>query len=200
MSTRPDVYLARQPIRDRWNRVLAYELLFRDDDIRAAQVRDDALATAQVIRQVFRRIGLPSVVGGAAAFVNVDAEMLFDRRIEQLPRQQVVLELLETVRVDRAIVERCAELKQLGYRIALDDVCAIGPELEPLLALADVVKIDILQLDPAALAELVARLRLHPVKLLAEKVDSLQRARQCSALGFDFFQGYLFGRPALVGA
>lgn len=198
MSTRTDIYLARQPILDRWRRVVAYELLFRDDYPGEARIQDDALATARVIAQAFGRLGLPSVVGGAAAFVNVDAEMLHGRRIEQLPREQVVLELLETIRIDRSIVERCAELKQLGYRLALDDVYAIDPAHEPLLDLVDVVKIDILQLAPSALAGLVARLRLHPVKLLAEKVDTPQRARDCLALGFDLFQGYFFGRPAVL--
>lgn len=198
MSTRTDIYLARQPILDRWRRVVAYELLFRGAHPGEARIHDDAIATAQVITHAFRRLGLRSVVGGAAAFVNVDAEMLHGRWIEQLPREQVVLELLETIRIDRAIVERCAELKQLGYRLALDDVYAIDATREPLLDLVDVVKIDILQLDPPALAALVERLRLHPVKLLAEKVDTPQRARDCLALGFDLFQGYFFGRPAVL--
>lgn len=198
MSTRTDIYLARQPILDRWRRVIAYELLFRDSYPGEARVHDDAIATARVITQAFRRLGLRSVVGGHAAFVNVDAEMLHGRWIEQLPREQVVLELLETIPIDRAIVERCAELKQLGYRLALDDVYAIDAAREPLLDLVDVVKIDILQLDPSALAALVARLRPHPVKLLAEKVDTPQRARDCLALGFDLVQGYFFGRPAVL--
>lgn len=198
MSTQSDVYLARQPILDCRRRVIAYELLFRGDCPDEAHVRDDAVATARVISQAFGRLGLRSVVGGAAAFVNVDVEMLHSRRLEKLPRQQVVLELLETVHIDRAVVERCAELKQLGYRLALDDVFAIDATHEPLLELVDVVKIDILKLDPPALAALVTRLRLHGVRLLAEKVDTPQRARHCHALGFDLFQGFLFGRPALL--
>lgn len=200
MSTHTDVFLARQPILDRQRRVVAYELLFRDDESGEARIRDDARATAQVIARTFKQLGLHSVIGGSTGFVNVDAEMLMSRRVEQLPRERVVLELLETVRIDCAIVERCAELKHLGYRLALDDICAVEPRHEPLLEIVDVVKIDVLQLDPSALERLVRRLRLHPAKLLAEKVDTLERARHCVALGFDLFQGYFFARPALLSA
>lgn len=72
--------------------------------------------------------------------------------------------------------------------------------MEPLLDIVDVVKIDILQLEPEALERLVRRLRLHPAKLLAEKVDTLERARRCVELGFDLFQGYFFARPSLLMA
>ena len=200
MNAQSDVFLARQPILDRQRKVVAYELLFRGDEAGEACVTDDAKATAHVISRAFHQLGVPSVIGRSAGFVNVDAEMLMSRRIEALPRERVVLELLETTKIDCAVVDRCAELKHLGYRLALDDVCAVEPAHEPLLDLIDVVKIDILQLDLPALEKLVRRLRLHPAKLLAEKVDTLERARQCLALGFDLFQGYFFARPALVTA
>ncbi|NMG44936.1 EAL domain-containing protein [Aromatoleum toluvorans] len=200
MSTQNDIFLARQPIFDRQRKVAAYELLFREDQSGEARVTDDARATAQVIARAFGRLGLNSVIGGSTGFVNVDAEMLMSGRIEKLPRERVVLELLETIEIDCAVLERCAELKHLGYRLALDDVCAVSREMEPLLDIVDVVKLDILQVDPAALEQLVRRLRLHPAKLLAEKVDTLERARRCLALGFDLFQGYLFARPTLLAA
>jgi EAL and modified HD-GYP domain-containing signal transduction protein len=195
-----DVFIGRQPIFDRRRRTVAYELLHRSGDRQGANVTDDALATAQVLRTAFRGLGIATVLGSCRGFVNVDAEILASRRIEALPREQVVLELLETVEIDARVVARCAELKRKGYRIALDDFTRCRSEWEPLLDIADVVKVDVLELDHAALAELVRRLRLYPARLLAEKVDSLERARHCLALGFDLFLGFLFGRPALLGA
>lgn len=200
MNSRNDVFLARQPILDRRRQLVAYELLFRDDGSGEARITDDARATAQLIARAFRQLGLNGVIGRSTGFVNVDAEMLMSARVEALPRDRVVLELLETVSIDCSVVERCAELKHLGFRLALDDLCAVTDEMEPLLDIVDIVKIDVLQVDPESLAGLVKRLRLHPAKLLAEKVDTLERARQCAALGFDFFQGYFFARPSLLAA
>ena len=198
MGNENDVFVARQPILDRQRKVVAYELLFRDDGSGEARISDGARATAQVIARVFGRLGVSSVVGGSIGFVNLDTEALLGRAIERLPQQGVVLELLETIEIDDAVVHRCAELKHLGYRLALDDFCAIAPAYEPLLELVDIVKVDVLQLDSRALEILVRRLRLYPPRLLAEKVDTIERARRCLALGFDLYQGFLFGRPAAL--
>lgn len=194
------VFVARQPILDRQRNIVAYELLFRDDGSGEARITDGARATAQVIARVFGRLGLPSVVGGRTAFVNLDTETLLSRGIERLPKRGTVLELLETIDVDDAVIHRCTELKHLGYRLALDDFCALSPQYEPLLKLVDIVKIDVLQVDDAALERLVRRLRLYPTRLLAEKVDTIERARRCVALGFDLYQGFLFGRPRALGS
>lgn len=194
-----DVFLGRQPILDRERRVIAYELLFRASAYAdEAHVTNDALATTQVIDRAFRELGLRAVVGRSKAFINVGAESLASRQIETLPPDRVVLEILETVDFDEGVVRRCRELKAKGYSLALDDVFCYGERCEPLLDVVDIVKIDVLLVDPYALRELVRRLRLRDTCLLAEKVDNLERARQCRALGFDLFQGFFFGRPVTL--
>lgn len=205
MSTDPraapaDVFLSRQPILDRRRRVIAYELLHRRGREDEAQVSDDGAATARVMRHMLRDLGVETVLGRCHGFINVDAEMLMSTRIEALPRERVVLELLETVEVDDALLSRCRALKARGFRLALDDFVTWHERYEPLLALADIVKVDILQLDPAALVQLVSRLRLYPARLLAEKVENCAVARRCLQLGFDLFQGFYFARPAPLAA
>lgn len=196
-----DVFLGRQPIFDCMNRVTAYELLFRSPANQfESGVTDDALATASVVRQAFGRIGITTVVGDARAFVNMDTEWLLSRRIESLPKDKVVIEILETVPIDEQLIRRCRALSEKGYRFALDDFNCYSEIYEPLLEFVDIVKVDVLNLDPASLDEFVQRLRRWPARLLAEKIDTLDSARRCKSLGFDFFQGFIFGRPALVGA
>lgn len=198
MGSDSKVFLARQPIVDRRRNLVAYELLFRDDGSGVAHVSDAARASAQVITRTFRRLGMATVMGEATGFVNVDAELLMSRAVESLPRQRVVLELLETVTAGDDIVRRCAQLKHQGYRLALDDFCAFDPAYEPLLEAVDIVKVDVLALAQEDLAPLVRLLKRYPAKLLAEKVDTPAMARLCVTLGFDFFQGYFFSRPEAV--
>ena len=193
-----DVFLGRQPILDRRQQVIAYELLYREGRGNEAQVSNDAQATAGVIGHLFRDFGINTVLGHCEGFINVDAETLMSRRIESLPKARVVLELLETVRVDKHIVRRCRELKQQGFRLALDDFSTYHECYAPLLEMVDIVKIDLLEIDRAALVSLVRRLRLYPAGLLAEKVESWEIAQRCLTLGFDFFQGFLFGRPTVL--
>lgn len=196
-----EIFVGRQPILDRRHNVVAYELLYRESpECRQAGVSDDAVATARLMDAAFGRLGIRTVLGPCRGFVNVDAEALMGRAIELLPRDQVVLELLETVAIDDRVVRRCRELKGRGFRLALDDFCRYHERYEPLLEIADIVKIDILELDREALVDLVGRLKLYPARLLAEKVESRETALRCMKLGFDLFQGFLFGRPAVVGA
>lgn len=200
MLTRTDVFLGRQPILDRQHNVVAYELLFRDGWGDEANVADDSLATACVIQRAFRRLGIRTVVGDRKALINVDAPTLMSRAIEALPNDRVVIELLESIRINGDIVDRCRQLKKLGYRLALDDFFRYEEEYEPLLQVVDIVKIDIQLLDRESLKRLVKRLGKWPTQLLAEKVETWQRARECLKMGFNLFQGFYFGRPVTLTA
>lgn len=192
-------FLARQPILDRNESLCAFELLFRSGNNTAgANVADDTHATAQVMLNVFGEMGIPQVLGAHKGFINLDAEFLHSDTVELLPRQQVVLELLETIVIDDAVIARCRELKAKGFSLALDDVLDIGDEIKPLLDVVDVVKLDLMQIDHARLPVLVKKLRQYPVKLLAEKVEDREQARRCMEMGFDMFQGYYFARPEML--
>lgn len=194
-----EIFLGRQPILNREHRIVAYELLFRAGHTAEAGVTDDMQATASVIHHAFSEMGVQAVLGPHAGFINVNAEMLLSDLIEILPRSQVVLEILETIEVDDAIVERCRLLKQRGFMLALDDF-VYDDRYRPLLDLVDIVKIDLLLHTPEQLRAIVGRLRQWPIRLLAEKVDSAEQARVCRELGFELFQGYYFAKPSVLSA
>jgi EAL and modified HD-GYP domain-containing signal transduction protein len=162
-------------------------------------VTDDMQATASVIHHAFSEMGVQTVLGTQLGYINVSADMLLSDMVELLPKDQVVLELLETIQIDDAIVERCRALKLQGFTLALDDFVYDDRYL-PLLALVDIIKVDLLLHTPDELRDVVTQLKRWPVKLLAEKVDSAEQANYCHALGFDFFQGYYFARPSVLTA
>lgn len=193
-----DIFIGRQPILDRARRLYAYELLFREGGQNNARVSDDLAATATVLSHVINELGLETSLGPYLGFVNLDARMLMSDAIEMLARQKFVLEVLETVEINTDIVARCRELKQMGFTLAMDDFVHLEEQHRPLLELADIVKIDIMGMDAATLADVVAALRPWPVRLLAEKVDSDEQARLCLQLGFELFQGYYFARPTVI--
>lgn len=191
-------FLARQPILDRQQRIVAYELLFRSGKEQAAHVVDDRQATAAVISHAFAELGIDAVLGAQTAYINFDAEALLSDVAEVLPPERTVIELLETVRIEPVIVERCRALRAQGFRFALDDVVRLDADHTPLLPFVDVIKVDVLATPPERLAALAAELRGTGARLLAEKVDSREQADRCLELGFDLFQGYFFARPALL--
>lgn len=191
-----EFFLARQPILGRDQHLVAFELLFR-----AAGEHDEALmttgaaATAAVISHA-SQLGMEQVVGDQLAFVNADEDVLMSDFVRFLPPHKVILEILETVKPTQQLRARVAELKLLGFKFALDDVVECSAEVEQLVDLVDVVKIDLQGTDPAHLPHLAAS--LNHKKLLAEKVETYDEFRLCLELGFDYFQGYYFARPAIL--
>jgi c-di-GMP-related signal transduction protein len=192
------LFLGRQPILDRDQRLHAYELLFRNGNQNAADVTDGVHATATVIVNAFAELGVQAALGNCRGFINVDEPFLFSDMLELLPRESVVLEILETVPPTEAVVERCKALKAAGFTLALDDVIQLEPEFAELLALVDVVKVDIQPLSRVQLMQLVMKLKPTGKLLLAEKVDSREQMEQCLKLGFSLFQGYYFAKPTII--
>lgn len=192
-----DFFLARQPILNRRQGLFAYELLFRRADAGAAEVIDDRSATASVIEHA-TELGMDNVIGSSRGFVNVDAAVLLSDFVQFLPRDKVVLELLETVEATPAVLERVAELKRSGYTFALDDVISESTDVAQLLPLADIIKVDIAGMPRDTLHALSERFRSMNKQILAEKVETIEEFEHCLALGFDYFQGYYFAKPAVL--
>ena len=191
-------FVGRQPIVDRDQHVVAYELLFRAS--RSAQVAEFdevSRAAVRVIVNTFAMMGMDAVLGQAYGFFNVSREVLLSDVIEALPRARVVIEILEDVAPDPEVIARCRHLKDAGFQIALDDWIVDDPR-EPLLALADFVKVDLPAVPARDLRKLVRSLREYDVLLLAEKVETSEEFETCRKLGFDRFQGYYFARPIVL--
>lgn len=194
------IFVGRQPILDRTNKLYAYEFLFRSGNVESAVFSSDVSATAQVITTVFNELGLEQSLGDAFGFVNVSDEMLMSETIELLPADKIVIELLETVMPTPEIIARARELVGKGFRLALDDVLSLEEDFKPLIEIASFIKIDLLGIDADDLPAIVESFKPYAAKLLAEKVDSAEQAERCHELGFSYFQGYYFARPSVLSA
>jgi EAL and modified HD-GYP domain-containing signal transduction protein len=193
-----EFFLARQPILGRDQKLVAFELLFRAaPEHEDAQLTDYAAATATVIAHA-SQLGMERVVGEQLAFVNVDEVVLMSDFVRFLPPDRVILEILETVLPTDAVMARVRELKELGFKFALDDVIGHSEQVSKLIDLVDVIKIDLKGVTREELAGLVKSLRGAGQKLLAEKVETVEEFELCLELGFEYFQGYYFARPAIL--
>lgn len=192
-----DFFLGRQPILNRDHQLVAYELLFRDADTEAANITDDVAATASVIAHAVQ-LGLANVIGNHLGFINVDAELLASDVVNFLPKQKVVLEILETVEPTEDLIARVTELAEAGFRFALDDVVACSDAVQKLLPLVEVIKIEITSTSTERLSELARHFKMSGKTLLAEKVETQEQFALCMELGFQYFQGYYFARPTVL--
>lgn len=195
----PNIYVGRQPIFDRNLKVYAYELLYRagkGSTSSAGQISGDH-ATLTTIINTYVEIGLDSLVGNRYAAINLTEQFLLEEAKLPFPPNQVILEILEDIDITPPLITAVKRLAGSGYTIALDDYL-YNPDHEPLLQLADIIKIDIMALDTEGLEEHVRILKKYRAKLLAEKIETPEEFTHCRDLGFDYFQGYFLSRPQLV--
>ena len=192
-----DFFLARQPILDRGGALFGYELLFRASATGPAAIDTDMAATANVIAHA-AHLGLEKVIGDALGFVNVDAEVLMSDIFVFLPRDKVVLEIVDSMLVTPAIVARISELTSHGFRFSLHDVANEAPGVQALLPMVEFIKLDMRGMPPSALSQLASTVKKDGKKLLAGKVETREEYQTCMDLGFDYFQGFYFARPAVM--
>jgi EAL domain-containing protein (putative c-di-GMP-specific phosphodiesterase class I)/ActR/RegA family two-component response regulator len=216
-----EIWMAYQPI-VRWsNRSLfGFEALMRSDDVdlpgpEAMLSAADRLGVLPVLGRMVRdQVGsllashdLPLV------FVNLHPNDMLDDELflptSPLARiaTRVVLEITERASLDSIteLKRRTAQLRALGFRIALDDLGAGYAGLSSIAQLEpDVMKIDMglvrgVDREPTK-KRLVAAMsnlcREMDVVVIAEGVETAAERDTLASLGCDLMQGHLFAKPA----
>jgi c-di-GMP-related signal transduction protein len=186
---------ARQAIYNNKNDVKGYELLYRSSTInRFPRVNGDD-ATMELLANIAQTTR--SVTDGKPAFINYTRNLILKQIPLTTPSKTTVVEILENVPAESEVIKQCQKLSEKGYTIALDDF-TYRRELEPLILLADIIKIDFKKGPLALIKKEVQKLRNYRVKLLAEKVETREEAEIASKTGFDYFQGNFFSKAEMV--
>lgn len=192
-------FAARQPILDVNKELFAYELLFRESlqNVFPANINPEQ-ATSRMIEGLQFNLGLDTLVQNKLAFINFTHESLINQYPQLLPNDQVVVEVLETVKPGKALLAAIKELKEKGYIIALDDYehQAVWQHFYPY---TDIIKIDWQATSSEQLKEILKAIKPCPwIKLLAEKIETHEEFNTAVDLGFEYFQGYFFSKPEVM--
>jgi len=191
-------YAARQPILDKSKKLFAYELLFRDSIDNVFPDIDGDEATSKMIEASQFNMGISEFTGNKAAFINFTLETLTKGYPEMLTPDEVVVEILETVKPGKKLLGLCKDLHKKGYTLALDDYehQSVWAHFYPFIK---IIKIDIQQSSRDDINEILTAIKDHPhIKLLAEKVETYEEYDEMLQLGFDYFQGYFFAKPEMI--
>ncbi len=191
-------YAARQPILDKSKKLFAYELLFRDSIDNVFPKVDGDEATSKMIEASQFNMGISEFTGNKPAFINFTLETLSQGYPEMLTSDEVVVEILETIKPGKKLLALCKDLHQKGYTLALDDYVHqnVWAHFYPFI---QIIKIDIQETGIEDIKEVLVAIKEHPhIKMLAEKVETYEEYDQMLQLGFDYFQGYFFAKPEMV--
>lgn len=187
-------YIARQAIFDRNLRVLGYELLYRAGEEDRTVFADGDRATRILLSDALMAFGLKNLTDGRIAYVNFTEKLVMSDFVLLTDPQKITVELLENIQVTEKLIQRLKELKERGYRLALDDYTG-NPAFDPILPLMDVLKVDFMATDERKQEEIARKYRRGRMLLLAEKVEDRETYERAARQGYRMFQGFFFQRP-----
>ncbi|MBM7605432.1 EAL and modified HD-GYP domain-containing signal transduction protein [Metabacillus crassostreae] len=197
-----EVFVARQPILNSNEDVIAYELLYRGSNENVFPNIDGDRATTEVIINSFLNIGMQDLSEGKKCFINFTGALLKSKLPTFFNPSSIVVEILENIEINEELVLICKELKQLGYTIALDDfkVQESAKLLPLLLKYIDIIKVDFMQSSRNEILSIVNKYRSLNIQLLAEKVETRDDFIFAKKIGYTLFQGYFFSKPIIISS
>ncbi|MFT6906264.1 MAG: EAL and modified HD-GYP domain-containing signal transduction protein, partial [Oleiphilaceae bacterium] len=197
MTTEPqDILLARQPIYNTDKEVIGYELLFRENtNIPTVGIFDGNRATSRVLLSLFTESDISTITHGLPAFINFTAELIHNPPF--FDPKSMIIEVLEDVCITEKIVSSLKKLKANGYTLALDDF-VMDEKYKPILALVDIIKLELPEMNDEVLVKTIQSLKKYGVKILAEKIETPELFNRCKELGCDMFQGYFLAKPEII--
>ena len=191
-------YAARQPILDKEKKLVGYELLFRDGVDNVFPDIDGDEATSRLIEGSQFNFGLEDLTDNKPAYINFTLETLQKGYPLLLGKEQVVVEILETIQPGKRLLALVKDLKERGYTLALDDYIH-QPVWRHFYPYIDMIKIDFLTTDKESIEAVIEAIKPHPhIKLLAEKVETYEKYQLALEMGFSYFQGFFFSKPEMV--
>lgn len=193
-----DVRVGRQAVYDASRRLVSYELTFRqrEDEDGVVEASGEQV-TSRLIAATFATFGLESVSDGKPVFIALTRAFLTGVLPIPVEPDNVIIEVTDQVGVDHELLLGLAQLKQAGYRLAVDNYRGdVGRSA--LVELADFVKIDVDSLPTLVVPGLVHACRLTGATLIASDVREAETLQRCVELGFELFQGEHLNRPAVL--
>jgi EAL and modified HD-GYP domain-containing signal transduction protein len=174
-------FLARQPIFNSVRVVYGYELLFRSGPENRYDALEADRAAASTVDSILL-FGIERLTPGCRAFLNCTRDFLIRDFATLLPKDRLVLEILETVPMDDEVHDAWGRLKQAGHLLALDDFQERS-DWKPLVAIANFIKVDLLATSPADQLRLAQTYLPMNIRLVAEKVErtTISTARSVGA-------------------
>lgn len=191
-------YAARQPILDQDKNLYAYELLFRDSINNVFPNIDGDEATTKMVEASQFNVDVSDFTGNKPAFINFTQETIEQGYPTMLTPEEVVVEVLETVKPGKKLLALIKDLHEKGYTIALDDYQhqSVWGHFFPFIHIIKICWRETSQDDMLIIKEAISA--FPHIKLLAEKIETHEEYNQAKALGCELFQGYFFAKPEMM--
>ena len=181
------ILLAFQPVYTRNKTVAAYEALLNQENGDCGAALPEL--TSSIVLGTYADTFQNGRIETVPTLLRVSPATLLSPDITSLPQSQYILEVAVPRNPSPELVAQLRALAASGYRLALAGYVPERSDLEPLLDVFQVVRLNLPQLGLSGIAEAARRLYFHKLKLLVDGVDAIDQFYACADLGTTWFQG-----------
>lgn len=191
-------YLARQPIFDRHQMVIGYEIVYRNS-IHTEDASDAVYneATSRLLLNSYLDAGMDTLLGGHIAFIRFDENLVLQDTPLLLNKSTTVIQIGSDIEPSDEFIDKIKRFKSDGYLIGLSDY-KINYKHEALIALSDIIQVDLSENTVSDLKKIIRRFELTTQILLACNIQNHDTYDAAKKLGFELFEGYYFCKPTLT--
>lgn len=198
-------HIARQPIVDRKQQLIGYELFARESAASThAPEHHSAESDSVLLFNALSNIGSERLFGEKLAFVNCVLEDLGAEHLDIVFPDRMVLEIPRIQADDASVIAEVATklkaMRERGFLLAAGPFAAATP-YAAWLPQINFLKADVQALSPHVATALQRKADIYrSLRLVAEKVETAEQFKTYHDAGFHFFQGYYFARPQTISA
>jgi len=197
-----DVILACRPVYTRNQDVAAFQILLHGQQHESKPAQGASLsdieATNTVILATYNHVFQGGKTRAVPSFLKVTDEVLLATELPDLPKKQYILEIPQHILLTSELVDRLKGLARRGYRLAMEGYDPTDDELDVLLDIVHIVKVDTRDNQTDCLRTTAEKLRSHGVELLADHIADRSQFQRCMELGFDYYQGDFLSKPSPI--
>lgn len=189
-----DIYLARQAIFNQYRQTVGYELLYRDAFGKPPQASDGDMATKKVMDNAVTHFGIENLTGNRRAYVNFTRNLLLDDFIRHADPEKIIVQVMESVRMDETLRNKLRALRQAGYFLVLKNYTG-QPNFHPYLGLFDVIRVNFSRTNSLFQREVVRKHGQPGTLFMADRIQREADFDSARNMGYTLFQGFYLEKP-----
>ena len=190
-----NLYIARQPILDKYDNIFAYELLYRDSN-QSSNIKNDRHATVTVLSNVLNKFGVKNLLGNNKAFIKADRKFLMHDVVFYIPKEHFIFALQANMELSEDLEQRIIQLSEIGYILAINDVLLTNETLDKFSTLLKY--ITYIKVDISTPKENLKLLESKGLTVIFTKVETHEMYDKAKEFESDYVQGYFFSKPKVL--
>ena len=181
-----ETYIVRQPIMSDKQKVVAYELLYKENGINATPDRKEAWV-ASAVEELLGKANDENFLDDKSAFVTFTPNLLMKNIPRMFPEKSLVIQIGDDSIIHPVAQKMLHRFKKQGYRIALKDFEFL-PRFFGIMDIVDILKVDFRKPE-ASLRNIVSVAHNFNKQVAAYHLDTQESLDLARELQCQFYQG-----------